>query len=927
VISGFRVVGELGRGAFAHVFLAEQVGLANRQVAIKVSQPVGEEPQMLARLQHTNIVPIHSVHDDPIWGLRVLCMPYLGGANLAQVLEASGARLPDEVTGRSFVAALDLVARRMSAVVGVSQLRSARARASRSRSPIAITPGYGAATRGIASATRVRSVFAKYWARLPWWSRLPGQMDERVDDAELPEPARRYLRSATYIQAAVWIVAQLADALDHAHVRGLLHRDIKPTNILIAADGTPMLLDFNLSADTPDCASEHGARAMLGGTLPYMAPEHLDAFNPACATRAEAVNERSDIYSLGLILFEIIAGGHPFADPPENCELSAALTTMAAERRCGAPSLRAAFAHVPWCLDSIVARCLEPDPNGRYASAAQLATDLRCFLKDRPPKHAPCPSVRERLRMWARRNPRMTSASSVAMVAATLIVCLGGMLSLASTHLRTASARLHRAAFQTAFDEAQLLLNTTSGPSEHLSAGLARAENAIEVYGVGRKVDWVSGELVAPLPARDRETLTEEMAELVLLVARVRVYLAERSADEVERERALRSAVAWLDLAERFDVHPTSALFDDRARYHVALGNLAEAAGDRRRRDELAPRTSRDFYLLGAGALAQRRFEPAEAALLRAVTLDPRRFWAWFTLGLCHAEQGRYLEASGDFSVCTALVPNFAWPHVNRGLALARAGRLADARAAYDRALEANPQFAEAHFNRGLVCLELGDARAALADLEGARALGRRGTAVSAAIAEAKGRLGLRAEARKELDQLLAVHPTDATLLVARGFFLLADVATQSVAEQDFHRALAIDPTAARAHLGLGYLLRTSNLQRALEESTAALGIDPNLLDAVELRALLRARLGQPSATDDVDRLLQFPTARRYYNAACALAVLAEKTDEAGQASRAVMVLERAVNAGFPADAIAADPDLAALRHRKEFADLIRKRP
>ena len=90
-LAGFRILQELGRGAFARVYLAEEIHLGGRLVAIKVSRPEGEEPQILARLQHTHIVPVHSVCDDPETGLRVLCMPYFGGANLAQVLDAAGA--------------------------------------------------------------------------------------------------------------------------------------------------------------------------------------------------------------------------------------------------------------------------------------------------------------------------------------------------------------------------------------------------------------------------------------------------------------------------------------------------------------------------------------------------------------------------------------------------------------------------------------------------------------------------------------------------------------------------------------------------------------------------------------------------------------------------------------------------------------------
>jgi len=117
-IAGFRIVRELGRGAFARVYLAEQIGLAHRPVALKVATyGNGDESQLLARLQHAHIVPILSEHEDPETGLHLLCMPYFGGANLAQVLEAAGRRgespsrsqHPTHSTGGSLVAALDQV--------------------------------------------------------------------------------------------------------------------------------------------------------------------------------------------------------------------------------------------------------------------------------------------------------------------------------------------------------------------------------------------------------------------------------------------------------------------------------------------------------------------------------------------------------------------------------------------------------------------------------------------------------------------------------------------------------------------------------------------------------------------------------------------------------------------------------------------------
>ncbi|MBX6312088.1 MAG: tetratricopeptide repeat protein, partial [Isosphaeraceae bacterium] len=860
IVAGFRIISELGRGAFARVYLAEQVELAGRPVALKVSKALGEEPRTLARLQHTHIVPIHSVHDDPATGLRLLCMPYVGGANLAQVLDRAGARLPSHVTGQSLVEALDQIGGRAPDWDAPRPAGSAPSRSLRH-----------AATRGVGSPSHVRSLFGRYWARLPWWRSLAGTNDI-CDDEDLTQPARRYLRQHSYVQAAVWIAARLAEGLDHAHQRGVLHRDLKPSNILIAADGTPMILDFNLSAVPRD----GGEEAALGGTLPYMAPEHLDAFDPEGMTPPEAVDERSDIYALGLILFEMVAGYHPFSDPPAGLRPQEVLKVMAAERRRGAPSARAANPQVSWGLDSILRQCLDPDPDRRYARAGDLAEDLRRLLDDLPLKHAPEPSLRERAAKWLRRHPECRSAGTVGGLAAALILGFGVLAYSIADRLEVASARVRRSVFRGAFHKCQLLLNTTSGPIEsHLPRGIALANQMLEAYGVGRADDWTAGPLVRRLSAAERADLLEEMSELVLLRARARIVLADRSGDEGRRRRALREGIAWLDRVERFDPHPSAALFEERARYHAALGQAAEAHRDRARAATIPPTTSRDFYLLGTAQLAAGQADRAERSLSRAVALDPRRFWAWFVLGLCHADQGRYAEAAADYGVCAVLFPDFEWPHTNRGLALAAAGRFPEARATYDRALEINPNSAEARVNRALTCLELGDPAQALRDLDCALALGRRSPAIRAARAEALARLGRRDDAERDFAEALRARPDDPTLLVARGFFRLAS--DPAGAEADFARVLRLDPHHARAHLGYAYLLFPRDRRAALDHAERALQTDPRLTDARQVRALLLAHLGDPAAVAEVDRLVLTPTPHNLYNAACALAILAQQ--------------------------------------------------
>src|SRR2546425_4810471 len=106
-VMGFRLVRELGRGAFGRVFLAEQIELAGRRVAVKITRAQRDEAQTLAQLQHSHIVPIYSVHVDSACGLRMLVMPYFGGTTLTRLLQKAGLRADPRATGHSLVTALD----------------------------------------------------------------------------------------------------------------------------------------------------------------------------------------------------------------------------------------------------------------------------------------------------------------------------------------------------------------------------------------------------------------------------------------------------------------------------------------------------------------------------------------------------------------------------------------------------------------------------------------------------------------------------------------------------------------------------------------------------------------------------------------------------------------------------------------------------
>lgn len=947
-LNGFRLLLELGRGAFARVFLAEELSLGRRLVALKVSRAEGDEPRMLARLQHAHIVPVHSVHDDPATDLRFLCMPFFGGANLAQVLQEAWGLAHAQASGKSLVEALEHLSLRLPSVVGQEGLpgsgRVARSRFGSVPQPVDSMPSpplpQGDAMPDVPERTgRRRGRRLRELARRLFGPRQSASPE--CDDRDHGLPARRFLRGANGIQASVWIVARLAEGLDHAHARGLLHRDLKPANVLIAADGTPMLLDFNLAAEVELCVPDEQCvlkRAELGGTLPYMSPEHLDALDPDGWTEPGAVDERSDLYALGLILFEMIAGTSPFPEPPAGLTSVATIRAMIEDRRRRpVPSLRATCPEVPWSLSALVAQCLDPDPDRRYRSAGHLAEDLRRFLDHLPMKYCKEPSTRERMEKWARRHPGLCSSTSIAFFAVLLLGIMAGSMALVYDRMLDLSARMKLQAFDRAFVESQFLLNVAGPDDELLSRGIRQARKLLAGLGIsdpttpGRST---SGRASDPLPGAtslwlqrlrgdELQRLRRQMVELLVLEARGEVKLAERGGTTEDLQRVLGRAIARLDQAERLGANLPSALYSERARYLAAMGDVQGAARDRDRAARQDNSSSQDLTLLGSSLVAAGDAAAAESVLRTAIARDVTSLWAWFAMGHCHFAQGRYLEAAGDFSACVARGPDYAWNHFNRALALARAGRTLDAKLAYDRALELDPDLHQARVNRALVELELGQPERALADLSAAVAAGRRELGTLAALGETLARLGRLSEAESTFRDLLAQNPDDAIVLVARGMTRLKR--DPQSARRDFETVLKHDPRCAAAHYGLARLIRAQDRRAAIAQLDLALQLDPNLVDALQLRALERARLGDPAALDDVELLVKAPTAHRFYNAACALALYADAKADPRPLDRAIGLLELAFKSGFPVAEAAADPDLEALRARPQFPALLQQ--
>ena len=198
------------------------------------------------------------------------------------------------------------------------------------------------------------------------------QIADTLDASALHD--RQQLGQMDEVEATAWIGARLAEALDYAHQQDVLHRDIKPANILVNRYGRPLLADFNISFRGAD--AEASREEGFGGTLAYMAPEHLDAFNPDVELTADAVDERSDVYSLGLVIYELLVGTRPHVSIPVGGPRSGLLRTLADQRRAAKPPIPPGPPDARKTLFQTIARSLAADPADRYTSGAELAAAL-----------------------------------------------------------------------------------------------------------------------------------------------------------------------------------------------------------------------------------------------------------------------------------------------------------------------------------------------------------------------------------------------------------------------------------------------------------------------------------------------------------------------------------------------------------------------
>ncbi len=848
---GFRLSEELGKGSFGKVYLAHQTNLSDRPVALKITARPNREAQCLARLQHANIVPVLSVHR--FGALQAICMPYYGRMTLGHVLGTLRRHKTLPASGHGLMSTL----------------------------------------RGGADDTLPEAV--------P--SSLPGAVPIPTAFPDHASPIRAMLAQLKYVDAVCWIVARLADGLAHAHERGVLHRDLKPDNVLLADDGQPMLLDFNLA----DEFGAGAAAAAIGGTLLYMSPEHLDAF---ANTGERPIDARSDLYAVGLIFYELLTGHHPY---PLTAGGRGLLDTMRTARRLPPPPARTLNSAVTPAVEAVIRKLLAPEPADRYQSAQELAEDL-----DRHAKHLPLKYAREtfvaRTRKWLRRNPK---AIPIAGLAAALLAALGiGIVASANIRAQSrtqAAAKKHE--FREELRSASIVLNQGAGDPGAQDRAAIRLRTAVDGYGAADADDWQSRRHVSRLEAQARDDLRGDVGEALFLLARA------KKGDDAEALRLNRRAES------AFGPDTPRALWRQRAELSERAGDREAAADARRKTTGATARTARDCYLDGADLAAAGNWTEAIPALDEACRLDPQHYAAQFALGHSYDSLGRDAEALECYRTCIALRPEFPWPHHNRGVVYLRRGENEKAGLDFAEAIRIAPDWADARFARGTMNMRLKRDAEALVDFDKAEELDVPRPRLSLLRAEVRTRLNDPKGAAKDREAGLAMPCRDEHDHAARGNALLDAKPAEALAE--FEAALKLNPKSLVALQNKAHVLaeRLNRPADALAVLDSAVELYPAYVPARAGRAVYSARFGMRTAAhrDAAECLRRDSAPFTMYQLAGVYALTAkEKSHEAADRREAIRLLAAAFTAGFADFAtVDIDSDLNPIRAHSEFTTLV----
>jgi len=753
--------------------------------------------------------------------------------------------------------------------------------------------------------------------------------------------AARLQKGPMPVAEAIEVTWQLADALAAAHAQGVIHRDLKPSNVVLGPDGRAKVLDFGIARLVPAGADMSvSAPGTIGGGLVgtpgYAAPEQYLSRN---------VDGRADLYALGVMLFEMIAGRRPF---PGSDAIHLATSVL----RDDAPRLASSGTWVPPPLAKLVARLLERDPARRPASGEEVLIELS------PVRDLESSPLARRTLLMRQRVPTGTLIA----VVLTLAVAAGTVVWL-QWNARPLGPEAPVVAV--------LPLTNSSGDAanDYLGAGLA--ESLITSLATAPRVTVLSRSAVEESRQQnpDRAGFVRSLDANYIVTGSVQsVGNRLRVTLNLERPDA---SVAWGETVEG----PMNGLFELQTRLATALGNaLADQTPSGQRMTPPAPATTSDpaqlAYWRGRAQLDRRELTGSIQAAVKefsdAVAIDPK--FALAHAGLAEAQWSMYSttndktwaeRAMASTATAIELEPDRPSVRYIAALTLFRSGRYAEATTEVQRALALQPTYEDAIRLHGTVLMRQGDVAAGMAEFRKVMALRPNAVSLYSEMGNALYAASRFPEALEALEKAIALSPGSALNLVRAGtaaqamgerqkaldfyeranaiqpraetfsnmgtiYYGLGDYAK---AARSYEGALLIRPLSAVTHRNLGdaysHLGRRDEARAAYQEAVrhaqAEVSVSPSNARAVARLAVYQAKAGDDaSAMKSLRRALELaPGDEQVHQRAGVVHALAGRTDDA------LGAVERAVAAGVARSVIADEEDFARLKPLPRFAAVV----
>lgn len=754
----------------------------------------------------------------------------------------------------------------------------------------------------------------------------------------------RIARGSLTVPASLAIAVQLADALAAAHGQGIVHRDLKPGNVIIMSDGLVKVLDFGVARVLPTDPSAytkaHTTSAAFVGTVGYAAPEQC---------LGQSVDARADVFSLSVVLFEMLTGKRPFPGQDATTVMRAMLQTDPPRVALGKPEVSPA-------LDSLIARGLSPNPSERPQTVGEFREGLRALAPTDVRAHAVAPRRRGWVvaaliatvlgtgvlvsslipgRITAPSTTSVTKPPVVAVmplanasgdaandylalgVAESLITRLAALPSitvLSRSAVADARGRLPDLPALAAELDASYLVDGSvqqSGDRLAINLSLVRPDTSVawadtvegtfdQIFTLQtRLASALAQALVVQLSAADRASLAEQptrSSEALAAYWRGRALLERR-----DIRGNLDAALSAFDLAIRQD--PRFAIA------HAARGEALWA----RYLDTRNPQTAQEAIEAGTTALrldpgepqvryslaltlaGNGRLEEATEELQRALALQPNYDEALSQLGSVLARLGRLDEAVAEFRKAIALRPNFAGHYYSMGVSLLLAARYGDAAAAFERVVQLQPNNTSAYNNLGIAYRRIDRTEEAVANWRKAIAISPSAQPYSniGAVLHEKGDYAGAIDAyRKAIDLRPNSHITHRNLGDA-----LLRLGRKMEARDAHRRAVAL------AEADLGVNPRDAVNLAQLSVYLAKLGDDRG--------AMIRLQQAQQLAPNDVEVQVRAGVVHAL----------------GGRPDTALFELRRAVQSGFSVTAIKAEEDLVSLSQLPAFKALVTAAP